>query len=110
MGREDYPVNEPHPDPDRPCPHEDFDATVDVNRLTAPDGATVVAFQADIRIRCTRCGEPFRWTGVQAGLRPDQPMCSVDEFELHAPIRPASADPDFGLGLPGYAVTWREGE
>jgi hypothetical protein len=36
-------------------------------------------------------------------------MCSVDEFELRAPIRPASGDPDFGLGIPGYAVSWEEG-
>ena len=46
--------------------------------------------------------------GVQAGLRPDRPMVSVDETELRAPIRPESADPDFGLGIPGFAVTWRE--
>jgi hypothetical protein len=35
-------------------------------------------------------------------------MCSVDESTLRAPLRPASADPDFGMGLPGFAVTWRE--
>lgn len=28
----------------------------------------------------------------------------VDERELHAPIRPASSDPDFGLGIPGFAI------
>ncbi|WP_439947213.1 hypothetical protein [Streptomyces sp. BBFR109] len=56
------------------------------------------------------CGEPFRWTGVQAGVSPRQPMCSVDETELRAPLRPASADPDFGLGLPGFTVNYREPE
>lgn len=30
--------------------------------------------------------------------------------ELRAPIRPASADPDFGLGIPGFAVTWNAKE
>ncbi len=33
-------------------------------------------------------------------------MCSVDETELRAPIRPASSDPDFSLGLPGFAVNF----
>jgi hypothetical protein len=34
-------------------------------------------------------------------------MVSVDETELHAPLRPASVDPDFGLGLPGFAIQYR---
>lgn len=29
-----------------------------------------------------------------------------DETELRAPLRPASSDPDFGLGLPGYAIRY----
>ena len=32
---------------------------------------------------------------------------SVDETELRAPLRLASADPDFGMGLPGFAVAYR---
>jgi hypothetical protein len=87
-------------DPDRPCPHEDFDAFVDVARITAGDNdPTVIGYTAEIRVNCRACGEPFRWTGVPAGLSPRQPTCSVDGTELRAPLRPASADPDFGLGL-----------
>jgi hypothetical protein len=98
-------------DPDRACPHENFAANVDVNRLTASDDdPTVIGFSADIRVECADCGERMRWSGVQAGLKPDRPMCSVDEFELRAPLRPASADRDFGLGIPGFAVSWRGGE
>jgi hypothetical protein len=94
--------------PDRACPHENFDAYVDVNRVTASDNdPTVVGYSADIKVTCHDCGEPFRWTGVPAGISPRQPMCSVDETELHAPLRPASADPDFGLGLPGFAINYR---
>jgi hypothetical protein len=96
------------PDPDKPCPHLDFDAFVDVNRLTASDDdPTVVGYSADIKVTCRDCSEPFRWTGLQAGLSPGRPMCSVDETTMSAPLRPASADPDFGLGLPGYAVNYR---
>ncbi len=96
------------PDPDKPCPHEDFSACVEINRLTErEDDATPNAYSADIRVSCARCGEAFRWIGLQAGLSGGKPMCSVDETVLSAPLRPASSDPDFGLGIPGYAVTWR---
>lgn len=98
-------------DPDRACPHEAFDAVVEVNRITANDtDPTVIAYAAEITISCHHCNEPFRWTGVPAGSSPRQPMCSVDETQLRAPIRPASADPDFGLGLPGFAINYRTPE
>lgn len=96
-------------DPDQPCEHPNTEAWVGVNRLTrSDDDPTIVAYSADIKINCGDCGEPFRFTGVQAGLHPARPMCSPDETELRVPIRPASADSDFGLGLPGFAITWRE--
>lgn len=95
-------------DPDRPCPHETFEAFVEINHLQASDtDPSVVGYAADIRVHCATCEERFRWTGLQAGLSSARPMVSVDETVLHAPLRPASADPDFGLGLPGFAVTWK---
>jgi len=96
-------------DPDKPCPHEDFNASVEVNRLTEREGDTEPdAYSADIKVWCAACGENFRWVGLQAGLMPSRPMCSIDETIMCAPLRPASSDPDFGLGIPGYAVTWQE--
>jgi hypothetical protein len=96
-------------DPDRACPHEDFAASVEVNRLTkSDDDSAVVGFSAEITVACVHCGEKFRWTGLQAGYSPKRPMCNVDETVLIAPLRPASADPDFGLGIPGYAIGYRE--
>jgi hypothetical protein len=96
-------------DPDKPCHHDDHEAVVNVIKLTASDTApTPVGYTAEIKIRCANCGEPFRWTGVPAGQSPRQPTCSVDETELRAPLRPASSDPDFGLGLPGFSVRYKE--
>jgi hypothetical protein len=94
-------------DPDKPCLHENFDATVAVNRI-AEDGQVPHAYIADIRIECADCHEPFRWSGLRAGVSFAKPRVSVDERELHAPLRPASADPDFGMGLPGFAINYRE--
>lgn len=97
-------------DPDKPCPHVDMHMDGDVQRLTASeDDPTVMAYIVELSIRCVACQERFRWTGVPAGLMPDRPACSPDEFVLHAPIRPASADPDFGLGIPGFAIQYRAG-
>ncbi len=90
-------------DPDRACPHEHFGANVEVNRLTNADGE-VTGYATDSRVWCADCTEPFRWIGLRAGMTPRQPMCSVDETELRAPIRPASSDPDYGLGIPGFAI------
>ncbi|WP_052372820.1 hypothetical protein [Amycolatopsis taiwanensis] len=90
--------------PDRPCQHENFAAVVAVNRLTVIDDGPVEAFAADIRVNCADCGEPFRWIGAPAGVFGDRPGVSIDETELRAPLRPASSDPDFGLGIPGVAI------
>ncbi len=97
----------PHAAPDKPCPHEDFNVYTEVNRLSDTDGGPVNAFAADIRVDCANCGEAFRWIGLQAGISGGRPMVSVDEATLHAPIRPASSDPDFGLGIPGFAIRMR---
>ncbi|MEU1275292.1 hypothetical protein [Streptomyces sp. NPDC005799] len=95
-------------DPDKACPHDNFGAYVAVNKVTASEtDPTVVGYHADIKVTCSDCNEPFRWTGVPAGSSPRQPMCSVDETELRAPLRPASADPDFGMGLPGFSISYR---
>lgn len=48
-----------------------------------------------------------RWIGAPAGMSPAKPMVSIDETELRAPLRPASADPDFELGIPGFAIQAR---
>jgi hypothetical protein len=98
--------------PDRPCPHETFGVTAEINRIVANESApesAPVAFSADIKVRCEDCGESFRWIGLQAGMNPRRPMVSLDETELRAPLRPASADPDFGPGIPGFAIGYRPG-
>lgn len=91
-------------DQDRPCPHEDFEAVVEVNRLCLEGTREVTAYNASVRVWCRQCTEKFRFIGTPAGVLADRPACSVDETELRAPIRPASSDPDFGMGIPGFSV------
>lgn len=95
--------------PDRACPHMNFDVQAVINRLSNVEGGPIDAYNAEITIKCIDCSEPFRFIGCPAGLLADRPAVSPDEAELRAPIRPASSDPDFGLGIPGFAVTYRHG-
>jgi hypothetical protein len=96
-------------DLDKPCPHEHFAAQVDVQRLTDTDDGPVTAYIAEVTVTCEDCDEPFRWTGVPAGFSGAHPTCSIDEKTLNAPMRPSSADRDFGLGIPGYSINYRGG-
>ena len=90
---------------DKACLHLNFKANVIVNRLTADqDPDKIIAYMAELSINCEDCDEKFRFNGVQAGLSSSRPTCTIDETKLNIPIRPASADPDFGLGLPGFAI------
>ncbi len=95
-------------DPDRPCLHTVFAATVTVARVEPDDTGMPKAFVAEVVVQCAPppegCAEPFRFSGAPAGLNYRHPTVSVDEKTLHAPMRPASADPDFGMGLPGFAI------
>jgi hypothetical protein len=89
------------------CKHEQFEATVNVNRITDEAGTEVQAFMADIRIRCVQCNEPFVFVAPVVGLIWDGPATSFNGQELRAPIRPRSA---FGesVALPGFRITRRD--
>jgi len=66
-----------------PCSHFDFAAEVKVLRHEDTGG-----FTAEIEIHCTKCGEPFRFLGLPAGMLNGRPSCSVTGLMLIAPIEP----------------------
>jgi hypothetical protein len=100
-------MNDREPNLDRPCEHIDFHAMVEVARLTDCEGGPVVGYSADITVFCVACDEAFRWIGCPYGLSPRHPTVGIDETHLLAPLRPASSDPDFGMGLPGISIRIR---
>lgn len=90
--------------PDRPCPHGDFEAVVEIDVIgegETTDGMPE-AYLASITVKCADCGERFRWMGVPAGLNGAFPTCSPSEFELRAPIRPSGNKPDPGFSIRSY--------
>lgn len=100
-------------DPDKPCYHLMFDASVQIARVGEADANNTMpgmptAFVAEITIKCGDCGEHFKFDGVPAGLSYDSPSTSVDGRELRAPIRPESLPPRRqrirGRALSGYSI------
>ena len=65
------------------CPHEIFEASVNVNRLE-----DVGRFCADITVHCTQCQTPFRFIGLPIGLDLNGASVSVDGTEAHMAIAP----------------------
>ncbi len=63
------------------CQHENFDASVKVNRLQ-----DVGRFAADITIKCADCGEPFRFLGLPCGIDLNGAAVSADGTEARLAI------------------------
>ena len=68
---------------DKYCTHPDFAVEVTVTRFE-----DTRRFMADIMVRCTACGEPFRFMGVPGGISWEHPAAAIDVLELHCPIEP----------------------
>lgn len=69
------------------CKHQDFRANVTVNRLEDSG-----LFNADIRIDCANCGEPFKFVGLPAGVNLRGAMVSPDIVEARLAIAPLSPE------------------
>jgi hypothetical protein len=63
------------------CPHLNFAANVTVNRLEDTG-----RFSADVTIRCTDCGEPFRFLGLPCGIDLNGATVSADGTEARLAI------------------------
>jgi hypothetical protein len=75
------------------CLHLEFEARVDVLRLTKIEGGPATGYTADVQIRCKRCKIPFRFKGLPTGSYLNSPSISVCGEELRAPIEPAPGAP-----------------
>lgn len=68
------------------CEHENFNAIVDINRLSEFGDGPVASLSIDIRVQCASCGKPVRFEGPIGTLvgRGAHPCVSLDGLELHA--------------------------
>ena|SRR5579863_3050200 len=65
------------------CPHESFDARVEVNRIGEP-----VEFNVCLEVECTQCGTAFVFSGIPRQIDQREPSCSVFGTSVNLPIRP----------------------
>ena len=72
------------------CAHETFAVTANIARLKHETHGPVTGYTADIAVRCSDCGLPFRFVGLPAGNHYAEPRVSIDCTELRAPIEPAT--------------------
>lgn len=71
------------------CEHMNFQAQVNVGRLSEIEGGPITGYKADVKVKCADCGLAFRFVGVPAGSHYAEPRVSVDGTELRAPLEPA---------------------
>lgn len=83
------------------CGHEDFDARVDVHRLTDGDDGPTVSVLAEVTVWCSKCLVPFRFLGVPLGVHLRGIGASVDRTELRVAIAPG---PDLIPDVGRYSV------
>ena len=83
----EIPLGRPRPQAvvgDEGCDHKETEATVEVTCLEDSG-----KWAADLKLKCSKCGVPFRFIGVPGGLSFSHPTITIDGQELCMPIEPA---------------------
>ena len=76
------------------CPHYEFDAKVDVGKLS--DISTLIV---DLKIVCRECGSRVSFIGLPDGVNFESPTCSVFGLEARLPAKlvgPEDLDTEVG--------------
>lgn len=84
------------------CEHKEFEALVEVNRLTRGEGGEVYAWTCDLRIKCRDCGLPFTFPGFANGISSVEGRVSINGETLCIPIKPQGQE-HFNF-FPGFNV------
>lgn len=66
--------------------HLDFEAHVDVCRVTDGPEGPVTQFVADVTVCCKDCGEDFGFRGVPGGHSWNEPRCQIDAKKIALPL------------------------
>jgi hypothetical protein len=76
-----------------PCEHEEFKASVAVQRLTDEAGAKITDFIAEIRVECSQCHRRFQFLGLEPGADTQGAWMSIDGLEASLAICPQGEQP-----------------
>lgn len=81
------------------CKHETFDCFVTVNRLE-----DVGRFMADVTVKCSDCGTPFKFLGLPLGVDYNSATVSFDGTEARLAIAPQGEVVPPVHGVEGFAI------
>lgn len=85
------------------CEHLDFEAAVDVGRLTNAEGR-IANYTAEVRVHCRKCKRRFQFLGLQPGVDLQGARMSIDGLEARLAICPQGEQPS---PLDNIAVNFR---
>jgi hypothetical protein len=78
------------------CLHANFSADVKVARITDGDSGSVTNYVTELSVKCSECGMPFHFVGVDAGFGYLKPTCDFLGTTLYAPIASGESLPASG--------------
>jgi hypothetical protein len=90
-------------DPKR-CQHEQFTCESNVFRTNEKEGMPVSHFAVEFKLKCSECGQPFRFRCTRLGLNFDEPTVSVDGEELRISVHPADGSLPFPPKVKGFRI------
>ena len=70
------------------CDHPSFQSEVTVYRVAHEQGMPASGLSAGVRVKCTACGEQFRFGGLVSSDHPYGPRISYDGHEVRIPVLP----------------------
>lgn len=80
----------------RDCQHMDFSTNVAVARTIDGDTELPKNYMVHLNVKCSECGVPFHFVGVDAGLGFIKPTRDFLGTMMHAPIAPGQSLPESG--------------
>jgi hypothetical protein len=87
------------------CKHMNFAAHVGVARLEGTAGRPM-SFMAEITVKCTECGTPFEFLGLEPGIDTQGAKVSMDGQEARIAIVPKGTRPNplhrLGFGVRSF--------
>lgn len=81
------------------CAHHAFNAECKVARLEDSG-----RFMLEVTVKCTECGTPFQFLGLDPGLNLDGATVSLDGLEANLAICPQGLRPNPMQALMGYTI------
>lgn len=84
------------------CEHLEFEAHVDINRITDDADKHVLYLSVELNIKCKECHKAMLFNGMPMGLSPYHPATDVDGVTARLPMEiPERSVPQ---NLAGFSV------